>query len=143
MIDYEYRAGGITQEPELRHTNNGTPVLRLRLGQSAHAYNEETRQWEKRAAHYFTVIVWPQRRGENTIDLPTILADTLTVGSQVVVKGQFKTRSYSDQDGRERTATEFTASEVYLDAAALDSQPRQPREPQPSQGGFMGDEPPF
>lgn len=146
MIDYEYRTGGVTQEPELRHTNNGTPVLRLRLAQSSHTYNEETRDWDRTAAHYFSVIVWPQRRGDRTIDLPTFLADTLQVGQKVAVKGQYKTRSYTDKEGRDRNLTEFIASEVYLDAATMAEQADEGSAPQQSQAGFgshADGEPPF
>lgn len=155
MIDYEYRSGGLTHDPELRFTGNGTPVLPLRLAQSASKYNEETREWETKAAHYFTVVVWPQKKGEHTIDLPTYLAQVLTRGSQVIVKGQFKTRSYETKDGEERTVTEFVASQVALDAAEAAAQQgdqdpapqnqaqSSPQGPRDGFGGYAEGEPPF
>lgn len=116
MIDYEYRAGTLVGDPELRFTpNTGTTCLTLRLGQSNSRYNEEAGRWERVKEHYFDVVVWPIRRGESSVDLPTIANDALRRGDRVVVFGRFETRKYVNKRGDDVYVTEFVASGVFPD----------------------------
>lgn len=122
MIDYEYRSGALVQDPELRFTpNSGTTCLNLRLGQSASRYNDQTGQWERTREHYFDVVVWPQRRGDQTIDLPTLANKVLRRGMTVVVRGQFHTRKYVNKRGDDVYATEFVADRIFVDVLDLDA----------------------
>lgn len=120
MIDYEYRAGAIVQDPELRFTpNSGTSCLNLRLGQSASRYNDQSGQWERTKEHYFDVVVWPQRRGDQTIDLPTLANNLLRRGMNVAVRGQFQTRKYVNKRGDDVYVTEFVADRIHIDVTDL------------------------
>ncbi|MBC3178124.1 single-stranded DNA-binding protein [Corynebacterium lujinxingii] len=123
MIDFEYRAGTLVSPPEIRFTpNTGTTCLTLRLGQSNSRYNDEAGRWERVKEHYFDVVVWPIRRGETTIDLPTIAEAVLEKGSRVVVRGRFETRKWVNKRGDDVYSTEFVADSVFVDALSLGEQ---------------------
>lgn len=120
MIDYEYRAGTLVQDPDLRFTpNTGTTCLTMRLGQSISRFNESSGRWERTKEHYFDVVVWPQRRGETQIDVPTLVHPLLRRGMGVVVRGRFETRKYVNKRGDDVYSTEFVAERVYIDALEL------------------------
>ena len=125
MIDYEYRAGVLVSPPEIRFTpNTGTTCLTLRLGQSNSRYNDEAGRWERVKEHYFDVVVWPLRRGDSTVDLPTIAEAVLQRGSRVVVRGRFETRKWVNKKGDDVYSTEFVADAVFPDVLSLSEQGR-------------------
>ena len=125
MIDYEYRAGVLVSPPEIRFTpNTGTTCLTMRLGQSNSRYNDESGRWERVKEHYFDVVVWPLRRGDSTVDLPTIAEAVLQKGSRVVVRGRFETRKWVNKKGDDVYSTEFVADAVFPDVLSLSEQGR-------------------
>jgi|SRR5699024_72599 len=115
MINYEYRGGRVAGTPELKATQNGTPYLRFRMANDDSSYNTETEQWDKKAEHFITVLVWPTKRKGEMVDLPTMLADSLNPGNSVQVWGKFATRSWETDDGSRRSVEEFTARAVAVD----------------------------
>lgn len=115
MINYEYRGGRVAGTPELKATQNGTPYLRFRMANDDSSYNDQTQQWDKKAEHFITVIVWPTKRKGVMVDLPTMLAESLRPGSSVQVWGKFATRSWETEDGSRRSVEEFTARAVAVD----------------------------
>lgn len=115
MINYEYRGGRVAGTPELKTTQNGTPYLRFRMANDDSSYNTETEQWDKKAEHFITVLVWPTKRKGEMVDLPTMLADSLNPGNSVQVWGKFATRSWETDDGSRRSVEEFTARAVAVD----------------------------
>ena len=115
MINYEYRGGRVAGAPELKETQNGTPYLRFRLANDDQAYNDQTQQWDKKAEHFITVIVWPVKRKGSMVNLPGMLAANLNSGNSVQVYGKFGTRSWETEDGSRRSVEEFTARSVAID----------------------------
>lgn len=145
MINYEYRGGRVAGQPELKATQNGTPYLRFRMANDDSAYNEQTQQWDKKAEHFITVMVWPAKRKGEMVNLPAMLAESLNPGTSVQVWGKFATRSWEADDGSRRSVEEFTARAVavdvldvlpwqQLDGAQQGAQPQQ----QQQQGGSWG-----
>lgn len=134
MISYEYRGGRVAGTPELKNTQNGTPYLRFRMANDDSTYNSETEQWDKKAEHFITVIVWPAKRKGEMVNLPAMLAESLNPGNSVQVWGKFATRSWETEDGSRRSVEEFTARAVAVDV--LDVLPWQALEA--GQGGGQG-----
>ena len=97
--------GNLGADPELRHTQNGTAVLNLRLA-TADSYKDDSGQWQERT-EWHSVTVWG-KRGE-------ALAKFLVKGSSCLVEGSLRTTSYEAKDGSgKRYKTEINAREVYL-----------------------------
>lgn len=115
MINYEYRGGRVAGTPELKATQNGTPYLRFRMANDDSSYNTETEQWDKKAEHFITVLVWPAKRKGEMVNLPAMLAESLNPGNSVQVWGKFATRSWETEDGSRRSVEEFTARAVAVD----------------------------
>ena len=134
MINYEYRGGRVAGTPELKNTQNGTPYLRFRMANDDSTYNSETEQWDKKAEHFITVIVWPAKKKGETVNLPAMLAESLNPGNSVQVWGKFATRSWETEDGSRRSVEEFTARAVAVDV--MDVLPWQALEA--GQGGGQG-----
>ena len=119
MINYEYRGGRVAGTPELKNTQNGTPYLRFRMANDDSTYNSETEQWDKKAEHFITVIVWPAKKKGEMVNLPAMLAESLNPGNSVQVWGKFATRSWETEDGSRRSVEEFTARAVAVDVLEI------------------------
>lgn len=119
MINYEYRGGRVAGTPELKNTQNGTPYLRFRMANDDSTYNSETEQWDKKAEHFITVMVWPVKKKGEMVNLPAMLAESLNPGNSVQVWGKFATRSWETEDGSRRSVEEFTARAVAVDVLEI------------------------
>lgn len=92
--------GNLAQDPELRYTPSGVPVLHFTL-----AVNRPfTTQEGKRDADFIPVVVWRKRA--------TTCSEYLQKGSQVAVVGRLQVRSYQDKRGIKRKASEVVARRV-------------------------------
>jgi len=91
-------------DPELRTTQSGTAVLKLRLA-TTERYLDANKAWQERT-EWHSVIVWG-KRGE-------ALHRYLTKGSQILVLGGLRTSSYEDKEGIKRYKTEVVANDVKL-----------------------------
>lgn len=106
MIPYQHFTGRLTADPELRQTNNGTPVANFRLAQNDATWDEQTRDWKTTTQLFLTVTCWEQ--------LAEQAAATLTKGDQVLVHGKLRTREWQDRDGNNRNTTEIAAKTIKL-----------------------------
>lgn len=96
--------GHLGLDPELKFTQNGQAVLRLRLATTEVYFNRAKEKQERTEWH--TVIVWGNRaEGLNKI---------LAKGKQLFVEGRIQTRSWEDKDGNKRYNTEVVATEIIL-----------------------------
>lgn len=121
MIDQVLVRGALVADPELRFTPRaGTTCLSMRLGQSASRWDQDNGRWVKTREHYFDAVVWPVKRGDQTVDLPTMLSKgILSKGQVVVLHGSWQTRKWTNKRGDDVWATEFVADAVYPDAMGL------------------------
>ncbi|MFV0422210.1 single-stranded DNA-binding protein [Oleidesulfovibrio sp.] len=98
--------GRLGADPELKYTQSGTPVARLRIATSETYTDREGNRQETTEWH--TVVVF-QRQAENC-------ANYLSKGSMVYVEGSITTRQWQDKDGQNRYATEIKGQRVqFLD----------------------------
>jgi single-strand DNA-binding protein len=128
-------AGNLVEDPELRFTNNGTPVTNLQDG-----------EWRDGDTSFFKVNVW---RGQ-----AEHLADSLAKGDRVMVTGRLRQRSWETPEGEKRSVAEIEADEVGASlkfaTAKVERAPEraasdrnQARERQAERGGDVNDQPPF
>lgn len=97
--------GNLGVDPELKFTQGGQAVLRIRLATTEKFKNQAGEMQERTEWH--TVVVWG-KRGE-------ALHKILAKGKQIYVEGRIQTRSYDDKNGgAKRYSTDINAQEIIL-----------------------------
>jgi single-strand DNA-binding protein len=96
--------GNLGQDPELRYTQGGQPVLNLRLATTESYLNRDRERQQRTEWH--TVVVWG-KRGES-------LNKILSKGRTICVEGRLQTRKWEDKEGNKRYITEIVATNVIL-----------------------------
>lgn len=91
--------GNLTRDPELRTTQDGTPVCNFTV-----AVNRRVRSGDHPEADYFRVTAW-RALGENC-------ARYLAKGRKVMACGPVTARSYTGSDGAVHATLELTADDV-------------------------------
>src|SRR5215208_3749644 len=86
-------AGNLVETPELRFTNNGTPVTNLRVAVTQRI--QQDGEWRDGDTSFFKVNVW---RGQ-----AEHLADSLSKGDRVMVTGRLRQRSWETLEGEMRS----------------------------------------
>ncbi len=129
--------GNLGNDPELRYTQAGRALLKLRL-----ATNESWRDAdgnEQGRTDWHDLVVWG-RRAE-------ALHKFLSKGRRVGVEGRIRTHRYEDKDGKTRTKVDIEVVELVLLDRARDGAPaRAPVEEPPygpEPGAAAGDDIPF
>lgn len=112
-INKVFLIGRITQEPELRHTTNGTPVCQINV-----AVNRPRQKDKEQEADFINVIIW-DKQGEN-------IAKYQSKGNQIAIEGKLQTGKYKDKDGKTIYKTEIIATSVqFIDNAKKDAKPEE------------------
>lgn len=98
MINKVILMGRLTRDPEMRHTNSGTPVTTFSLAiNSGYGENQRT--------DFVNCLAW-----NKTAEFVT---KYFTKGKMIVIAdGRISTRSWETQDGKRAYATEVVAKEV-------------------------------
>ena len=128
--------GNLGADPELRVTQGGQSLLKLRLATSENYLDKKKVRQERTDWHQ--VLIWG-RRAEG-------LAKVLSKGSRIFIEGRIQTSSYEDKEGNKRYKTEIVASHVILCGGAAMQQAKERRE-EPDEYGdsydpsaFLGDD---
>ena len=144
--------GNIVEDPELRYTPSGQPVVRFRVASTPRFYDKASGEWKDGETLFLTCQAWRQPAGH--------AAESLNRGTRVIVAGRLRQRSYEAKDGSgKRTVYELEADEIGVSlrnatakvtkasrAAARNRQQRQGEaDPWASEtsGGYSDDPPPF
>lgn len=96
--------GNLGADPELRMTNSGQAVLKMRLATSE-TYLDKNRVRQERT-EWHNVVLWGKRA--------EALGKFLTKGTRLMVEGGLRTSSYDDREGNKRYRTEVVASNIIL-----------------------------
>lgn len=96
--------GNLGADPELRSTNSGTSVLRLRIATTESYLDRNKARQTKTEWHAATI--WGARA--------EALHAILTKGTRVYVEGSLTTSSYDDKEGIKRYKTEINVKELIL-----------------------------
>lgn len=112
--------GRLTADPEIRYTQNTTPVANFRI-----AVRRIRKQEGGPDVDYFPVVAWGR--------LAEIVRDYCNKGRQVAVVGRLQNRSWEGQDGNTHYVTEVIAEELELLAQPSAQGTRQQPQKQPQQ----------
>jgi single-strand DNA-binding protein len=95
--------GNLGADPELRMTQGGQAILKLRLATTESYLDKSNTRQERTEWH--SVTVWG-KRGE-------ALSRILSKGSNIFIEGSLRTSSY-EKDGEKRYRTEIVANNILL-----------------------------
>ena len=95
--------GRLTSDPELKTTATGISVVSFTLAVNRPYRNTEANA-NQPSADFISVVAWRQRA--------EFIARYFKKGSSLCVTGSIQTRSWQDQQGQKRYATEVIADEV-------------------------------
>ena len=96
--------GNLTRDPELRYTPQGTAVCTFSIATN--------RQWttesgeKKEDAEFHRIVAWNK--------LAEICSQLLKKGRKVYVDGRLQTRTWTGQDGAQRSTTEIVISDMII-----------------------------
>jgi single-strand DNA-binding protein len=96
--------GNLGMDPELKYTQGGQAVLRIRLATTESFVSKSGERQERTDWH--TVVVWGKRA--------EALNKILSKGRTIWVEGRIQTRSWEDKDGGKRYATDINAQNIGL-----------------------------
>ena len=97
--------GNLTADPELRFTPNGAAVANFTVASTPRSFDRQTNEWKDGETLFMRCSVW-REAAEN-------VAESLTKGARVVVRGRLVSRSWEDKEtGQRRSVMEMQADEV-------------------------------
>lgn len=96
--------GNLGQDPELKFTQGGQSVLKMRLA-TTETYLDKAGERQERT-EWHTVVLWGKRA--------EALHKFLHKGKTIYVEGRIQTRQYEDKDGVKKYATDINANELIL-----------------------------
>lgn len=98
MINKVILMGRLTRDPEMRHTNSGTPVTTFSVAINS-GYGEKQR------TNFVNCLAWNKTA--------EFVSKHFTKGKMIIIAdGRISTRSWETQDGKRAYATEVIANEV-------------------------------
>lgn len=107
--------GNLTRDPELRYTPSGTAVCSFGLATNRSWTTDQGEKHEESEFH--NIVAWNK--------LAELCSQFLVKGRKVYVEGRLATRSWTGQDGQQRTRTEIVIEDMIL----LDRNPNQSSTP--------------
>ncbi|HEY8594384.1 MAG TPA: single-stranded DNA-binding protein [Devosiaceae bacterium] len=116
--------GNLGAEPEVRNTQDGRPIVNLRIATSE-TWRDRNSGERKEKTEWHRVVIFNE-------GLAKVAQQYLHKGSKVYLEGQLQTRKWQDQSGQDRYSTEivlqgFNSALTMLDGRGGD------------EGGFSGD----
>ncbi|MDY3845312.1 MAG: single-stranded DNA-binding protein [Eubacteriales bacterium] len=104
--------GRLTADPELKQTPNGVSVCSFTIAVNRRFARAEQGQ---QTADFINIVAWRQ--------LADFTANHFKKGRPMLVCGQLQTRSWTDNNGQKRYATEVVADEIEFVDSKNDAQP--------------------
>jgi single-strand DNA-binding protein len=96
--------GNLGKDPEIRYTQDGSPVASFSLATSENWTDKSGNRQEHTEWH--NIVAWTK--------LADLCKRYLSKGRQVYVEGRLRTREWNDKDGNKRRTTEVIASQMVL-----------------------------
>lgn len=90
--------GNLGADPEVRHTQDGRPIVNLRVATSESWRDKQTGE-RKEKTEWHRVVIFSE-------GLAKIAQQYLRKGSKVYLEGALQTRKWQDQSGQDRYSTE-------------------------------------
>ena len=123
--------GNLGRDPEVRHMQDGNPVVNLSLATSENWKDRATGERREKTEWHRVVIF-----NEN---LARVAEQYLRKGSKIYVEGQLQTRKWQDQSGQDKYSTEVVLGRFRGELTMLDSRGGGA----PADAGGMGEAPAF
>ncbi|MBS5115445.1 MAG: single-stranded DNA-binding protein [Erysipelotrichaceae bacterium] len=130
MINRVVLVGRMTRDPELRRTQNGTPVTSFTLAMNRNFSSANG----ERQTDFINCVVW-NKAAEN-------VERYCFKGSLVGVEGRLQSRQYDAQDGRKVTVVEVVCDSVQFLESKGSRERTQPQIDTSSQSFYMNQTPP-
>lgn len=105
MVNKVILIGNVGIDPEVRTTEGGVKVARIRLATTERLYDREAKE-SKEHTEWHTITLW---RG-----LADVVDRFVRKGSQIYVEGRLRTREWMDKDNNKRYTTEILADTMNL-----------------------------
>lgn len=102
MLNKWIGMGRLARDPDLRHTQSGTPVVSFTIAVD----RDFKAQDGDRETDWIDIVAW-----RSTAEF---VSKYFTKGSSIVVEGRLQIRSYTDKEGNKRKAAEVVADSVYF-----------------------------
>jgi len=104
--------GNLGRDPEVRHTQDGTPIVNLSVATSE-TWRDRTSGERRERTEWHRVVIFNEKLGE-------VAQKYLRKGSKVYLEGQIQTRKYTDQSGVEKYSTEVVVPRFRGELTMLD-----------------------
>jgi single-strand DNA-binding protein len=121
--------GNLGADPELKMTQGGQAVLKLRLATSE-TYLDKNKVRQERT-EWHSITIWGKRA--------EALSRFLSKGSRLFVEGRIQTSSYDDKDGQKRYRTEVVATNIILSGGGTQGGERGATATAVTAGGYDSD----
>ena len=99
-----YVAGNLTEDPTMRFTPEGRPLVKCRVAETPRVKNADTGEWEDGKPSFHDVIIWGDMAGR--------VVENLVRGDRVIAHGQWQRQWWQDDQGNERHKTVLTARDI-------------------------------
>ena len=113
MLNHIVIMGRLARDPELRHTQTGTPVASFTLAGDRDFKDKNTGE---RQTDWIDVVAW---RGTGEF-----VSRYFTKGRMAVVEGRLQIRDWTDKEGNKRRSAEVVADNVYFGDSKRDGDDR-------------------
>lgn len=102
--------GNVGSDPEVQFTSSGRALVKFSVAETERIKDQQTGEWSNGDTTWWRCTAWGPF-GET-------IAETITKGQSVTVKGRVKIREY-DKDGEKKYSTEVTVDDLGLDVRRL------------------------
>lgn len=111
MLNHIVIMGRLTRDPELRRTQNGTPVTTITVAVDR---DYQSREAQEKQVDFIDAVAW-----RSTAEF---VSKYFTKGKMIVVEGSLQSRKWTDKNGANRTSWEIQIANVYFGESRRDSQ---------------------
>ena len=125
MVNKVILSGNVGIDPEIRTTEGGVKVARIRLATTERLFDRQANE-AKEHTEWHTITLW---RG-----LADVVDKYVRKGTQIYVEGRLRTREWMDKDNNKRYTTEILADVMNLLGRRSDN----PSSDNPSSDGQQG-----
>ena len=129
MLNRIILMGRLTRDPELRHTQAGTPVASFSLAVDRDFKDKATGE---KGTDFIDIVAWRQTA--------EFVSRYFAKGRMAVVEGRLQLRDWTDKDGNKRRTAEVLAEHVYFGDSRRDTEAGAADTPPPAEPGSGGAE---
>lgn len=96
--------GNLTNDPDLRETGSGVPVINFTIAANPRRFNKDTKEWEDSDPVFQRCTLFGAAAKN--------VADSVTKGMRVIAVGELRAENWVDNEGIKRTDKVLYVSEV-------------------------------